>query len=261
MKMKYLLITLALSITSFAQTTIEECAVLAQYHGHATMSQDVPKECYGIIKGLNASMQKTAKHTIAGHKNLLYIESEGLLKLISGNKTLLENVKAINAAPLDDLIFVLNENETGLEVLSFPVSFGGNLAPRRRLVTGELEGASGIKADTKNKGLYVFSKDQSWIKVFNQNADPNGKRAENSNKVLRSITGVSPIDLEIVDTKLYILTDQEIIVVEKDQEGEVNPLRSKDITEYGFPKHIQYNQSEKILELINNTGELFKISL
>ncbi|MBC75292.1 MAG: hypothetical protein CME64_04685 [Halobacteriovoraceae bacterium] len=259
--MKYFIITLALTFTSFAQTSLEECAVLAQYHGHATMSQKVPKECYEIIKGLNASMQKTAKHTIAGHKNLLYIESEGLLKLISGNKTLLENVKAIDAAPSDDLIFVLNEKETELEVLSFPVSFGGNLAPRRRLVTNELEGASGLKADTKNKELYVFNKNQSWIKVFNQNADPNGKRAENSNKLLRLITGVSPLDLEIIDTELYILTDREIIVVEKNHEGEADSLRSKDITEYGFPKDIQYNKSEETLELINNTGELFKISL
>jgi len=256
---KSLIILFSLILNSYAQTSIEECATLAQYYGHATLSQEVPVECYGTIKELSASMQKVDGYTIAGHKNLLYIELDGILKLTSGNKTLLKEIIAIDAAPSEDLVFVLSKGQTSFEVLSFPISFAGNLAPRRRLVTEELEGATGLRSNPSKKELYVFSRENSWIKVFNQNADPNGKRAENSNAVKRSIIDVSPIDLAITGEELYILTDTEIMVFEREANGVATPLRVKNVSEFGLVKNIKFD-SKQSLQLINEAGESYTIS-
>lgn len=243
--MKWILLTLLLSNQLHA-TTLNDCEVAGQNYGNQEgMPVDIPEVCKSLIESqissFSFSKSKSKLTQVFGFKNILYIKkftsddlgNLSLLKeyLTSGKKSRLTNIIATNVDEQDHRVYVINKKDSEYEILSFSSLFGGNNTPLRKIISNEILGATNIASDAANNEIFVISKNNGWVKVFNKLADINGRRAENSLNVKRSLTGlnsqiVNPIDLSINNDELFILEAEKLLVFDKNASGNTAPKRS-----------------------------------
>ncbi len=96
-------------------------------------------------------------------------------------------------------------------MLSFPASYGGNIAPRRKLISKELANVTGFSIDPDSKRIYAFSQQDGWLKAFNLHADPDGRLPEHSTDVLAK-TELEPLQAkDICVSKESVLFWKEIV--------------------------------------------------
>lgn len=263
---KTLITTLTLYTTvCFSQVTIESCYESARYYGDATQAITPPLECYELSKQQLNYINSDASSdysVIAGH-NMVYVENLSTQKtnLLAGSKTMLNNALATELSVDEDRVYVLNAQEDSREVLSYPISFGGNLAPRRKLLSQQLDFASNISINYEQKELYVISEQQGWIKVFNLHADPDGKRPEHSTRMKREIFEVqseqlNPIDIATSETEMFVLSNDKILIFPQSSSGSVELSRviAGENTQILSAKRIRYNRQEQTITVTNLDG-------
>jgi len=243
-KLAYIFILLY-SFNGYSQSTLSMCINAGSTFGsQKTAPTEIPSDCY--ISLLNSQNQLNYDESsdglikIIGTKNLLlsrvhdYDESSKVVLLkdeyTSGDKSKLTEIKAVDFNESDARIYVLNQENTQKQVYSYAYDIGGNNTPIRELHTIEIEQASNLRVDGKSSEIFLISLNDKWIKVFNRLADPDGRRPENSNRLLRSIQGPTtqlqaPIDLAIIGNELFILEPNKILVFNKQSNGNISPIR------------------------------------
>ena len=190
--MKAILLIL-FSFSTFANITLEDCSEKAvDYFSTEGIPSIIPNSCGLLISSINqtgiSAFSEDRSVKIYAHKNIIYINDNGVHRFIAGNLSRVNNIISLVFKESESRIYILNENqERQKEVLSFKYNISGNVSPIRSLETREIEMATSLEVD--DHLIHVSSSTHDWKKSFNKNADPNGKKAENSSKVLRSISG------------------------------------------------------------------------
>jgi hypothetical protein len=190
--MKAILLILV-SFYSYATVTLESCTEKAsRYYSTEEIPSIIPNECARLIESIEGSNLHTQNESgtvkISAFKNIVYINDNGVHRFIAGNLSRLNDILAVTFDESESRIFVLNKNqERQKEVLSYRYNISGNVSPVRSLETHEIQMATGIKVE--NNFIHVISSSHEWKKTFHKNADPNGKRKENSSNLLREISG------------------------------------------------------------------------
>jgi hypothetical protein len=190
--MKTILILL-FSFSSYATQNLQECSEKATtYYSTESISTKIPSQCGELISNIKDSstsaLSSDGSIKISAYKNIIYINNNGVDRFIAGNLSRVHNVISLFFDDTESKIYVLNENpERQREVLSFKPDLTGNVSPIRSLETRELEMATSISV--KGNHIYAISSSHDWKKTFNKNADPNGKKPENSSVILREVSG------------------------------------------------------------------------
>jgi hypothetical protein len=187
------LLLLIYSFTIFANITIDECSEKAMtYFSTEGIPTIIPNLCGQLIEKVrtpdNFAKSVDGKIEISAYKNMIYINDDGVDRFIAGNLSRVHNVLSLKFEESESRIYILNENqERQREVLSYKCNISGNVSPIRSLETREIENATSISIE--DNYIHVISSTHDWKKSFNKNADPNGKKDENSSGVLREISG------------------------------------------------------------------------
>jgi hypothetical protein len=181
------------SFSVFANVTLDECSDKAStYFSTEGIPTQIPDSCGELIQKMR-TLETTAKSTdskveISAYKNMIFINDNGINRFIAGNLSRVHNVISLKFDESESRIYILNENqERQKEVLSYIYNISGNVSPIRSLETREIENATSISIEKSY--IHVISSTHDWKKIFNKNADPNGKKVENSSGVIREISG------------------------------------------------------------------------
>lgn len=275
--MRVFLILTILSFNSLAQTTLEQCSSDALYLGSQTnIPRSIPADCsLRVIENIgnyNQDISHDSKVKVFGVKNMLYTEiyqDDGLgglslfnTHMTSGENSSLSNILAVDVNSTDTRTYVLNETDGQYQVYSYYYADGGNNVPVRKLITPEIINATNLKVHSEK--IYIISSTDSWLKIFNRLADPDGPRENNSTSVLGSITGanseiVTPLDIAVSSSEIFILESSKILVFNKLDNGNVSPSRSISGINTQLIDAIKLNIStdeSKILVTLNDNTKL-----
>lgn len=262
--MKYLILLTLFITNTYAQVSIKDCEQAGENFGsQRAVPVTIPKSCMQIVynskKNFNSDKSDTIE--VVGFKNLLYTLIEGKEHITSGEKSKLTNIIAVKLNLNDKKTYVLNQNKNQFSIYSYFYSSGGNTVPARKLVTNDIEGATNFKIDNDNKMLYVISKTNSWIKVFNRDADPDGPRVENKTTRLNMISGANtqlnlPVDLALTKKEIFILDNDRVLVYDLNELGDLQPTRviAGNKTTMNQSKMISIDIENKKIIILNKNG-------
>lgn len=228
--MKTLLFLLITYISlSFSDTTL--CTTNAKRYGSQLgVPTSIPDFCKDVLvnsKTFSFSDDNSVK--AFGIKNLLYIklfnssQPEPLLikdHFIAGSNTSLSNILSIQISIKHKRVFVLNESQEGVSVLSFFYDVGGNLSPARKLISSKLLNVTKFQLSESQDEIFVFNSGGAEINVFHINADLNGKRPENSIEPIRSFSlgglGLGDTLFSTFNKEyFYIVTSDYLVIIDK----------------------------------------------
>jgi hypothetical protein len=225
---KYLILSL-ISISAYGQVSLQECELsAARYGSQKNIPIEIPADCRdiilqttsildtaktsdGVIKVLGLSnMLLTEKYQYTDDKKLILEQSH----FTAGENSLLTRIVAVKYNPSDQKTYVLNESSGNFSVYSYFSAYGGNNAPARKLITDEIQDASHFTVAVETNELIVLSNRYRWIKIFHKDADPDGKKPENSVQLKRQIFGLEKLAGDILSVKVV---DSNIVIQTKDQ--------------------------------------------
>ena len=269
--MKLLLTCAFISLSAIAQPNFETCSELAQSYGDKHTPSFVPGACFEKLKELaspkNISTSEDGQVLVYAKDNMVYLEKkidlEASVELLAGPQTKLFEAKDIELSEQENRFYVLNRNESGSQVFSYTLEYGGNLAPLRKLISPELAQASDITIDFADKKLLISSQDGGWVKIFNLHADPDGRREENSTKTLATLSNElnSPIDTAVSETEIFVLEDQKISIYSKEEvysgqeQSESSPIAVLDgASSFGNVTGIKFDSNENALRVYGKEG-------
>ncbi len=277
MKIVFLLLV---SFSLHAQIVIDDCVEAGKYYGsQQKVPVLIPTECKDVILSKDilkvSSISNSEMIKAYGHTNLLYIrifqlDEKNVLEqtadhFISGAKSKLTNIIDIKISELDQKVYVLNENNGQYSIYSYFYSSGGNIVPARKLITTEIKNATSFRIDSESKELAVMSSSEGWIKFFHIEADPDGKRAKNSNSVLRLIEGAleSPQDILFIGSIIYVIDNNKVLVFDKNmlKDSEPKTLYSSQNKRVNFFKKILISDNSKNLLIICDDGSQIELTL
>lgn len=271
--MKLLLIMTIFSCISFANTW-EECSSAVPNYGGGHLHTEIPEACFSLIQSMGAERKiatsEDGMKEVLAYGNLVYIAdyeiSDGnqVLKSASplaGKNPLIQHVLDLELSAHEERFYVLDDDGSTNSVYSYSTDHGGNLAPLRKLISDDIQGASGIEIDYADKKLFVFSK-HGWVKAFNIHADPDGRRPENGTKSLFDIEAqlTSPIDLAVSEHELFVLESDRVLVFSKEayNEGNSDSVTPNQIIDAagGFENvsEIKFDPKENALSVSNQEG-------
>lgn len=267
-----------INISTYAQVTLSECESKA-VHFSSTISIAVafPTECHELVEGtrnhINEDNSTDNFIEVTGYKNILITKEYSVdvdntivlhaNRVTAGHKTKLTDIIAVDFLEDNAKIYVLNKNGTDYSVLSYLYNISGNLVPSRELKSLELLSASNLTTDHPSQKLYVISQSAAWIKIFNLQADPLGKRAENSPDMLYAISGIAtglqaPLDIKIVGSEIFVLDSDRILVFNITDSGSIAPKRTiaGANTKISGAKRLEINASNQLEVTNGNDGRL-----
>lgn len=206
--MKSLILFILFATNAFC-LELDACLGKAAHHG--ANGETIPSDCKTFV--MASPIRKDFTDTsVSALNNILLVGDE----FIAGPETGLTNIRQLEVSSEEQRVYVLNQNGEDFSVLSFPATYGGNISPRKKLITIEMKRASSFAIDS-NK-IYVISKEQGWIKSFNLHADPDGRRPANSTKVLDQVE-IEPLQakgLAVSSSNVYALLGDRVEVYGKD---------------------------------------------
>ena len=194
-------------------------------------------------------------NALDGNNNPVFFADE----FTSGEKSKLSNIQAVDFNEGDSRVYVLNQSNDGKkQVYSYQYDVGGNNTPLRELVTDDIEEASNLRINGEE--TLLISSNAKWLRVFNGLADPDGKKSENSNNILREISGSntlfsSPNDLVIYNSEIFILDNDRVLVFNLTDSGDIAPKRNINgsNTQLSGAKRIEINSSNELV-ITNSDG-------
>jgi hypothetical protein len=210
------------TLNSFGKVDFNFCVEAGTFYGsQKTIVTVIPDVCKKLIEESHIKdVSNNNNIKVFARKNLVYIQFFSLNEnkervliqdhFISGENSKLTDVRIIRISELDKKIYVLNSDRNELSLLSYFYEVGGNISPARKLITSDLAGADDFILDSNLKEIYVISNKGNWLKVFHQDADPDGKRENNSVAVKRSMIGnengfEGPLEIIVDDSNLFLL--------------------------------------------------------
>lgn len=266
--MKILLIMTLFTFNSYAQISIDDCEQMgASFGSQRAIPVTIPDACKHIIAATKDTYNWDAKTNIevVGTKNILYTKINDKEHLTSGEKSRLSNILAVKVNTEDQKTYVLNQNSDKFSIYSYFYASGGNTTPARKLVTAEIQNATNFEIDNINKLLYIISSTDSWVKVFNRDADPDGPRIGNSTDRLKFISGPNtlisnPVDLCFSSNEIFILDNDQILIFNISASGNVAPKKviNAEMANMNQAKYIEYDQTKNLIIITN--GDNQKIS-
>lgn len=268
--MRYLLLLTLFTFNSYAQLSIEDCEQAGESFGsQRAIPVKIPYGCKSLVSSskdiYNWDKSDSLNIEVVGVKNLLYTKIGTKEHITSGEKSKLTNILAVKVNKDDQKTYVLNQKNNKFSIYSYFYASGGNTTPARKLVTEDIQNASNFRIDNQNKLLYVISNSESWVKVFNRDADPDGPRIGNSVSRLKIISGMntlisSPIDISFSSTELFILDNDQILIFNISVNGDMAPSKiiAGDNTTISQAKYIEYDPSSSSIVIINGNGAKLK---
>lgn len=264
---------------AFAQVTLEQCVSDAFYLGSQTTTpKTIPLDCSLQVKEnqniYNFDFSNDGLVKVYGSHNLLFTEiynsdEFGNLTLFnshmtSGKQSALTNILAVDINESSLKTYVLNENNGQYYVFSYFYTDGGNNVPVRKLISSEITKATNIKINSNKKLMYVISESDSWVKVFNELADPDGPNDHNKTDLLQSLSGantelINPKDITFSTDEVFILDNDRVLVFNISDDGDVSPKRIilGTNTTLLSSQHIEINTNNEI-QIINGDDSIVK---
>lgn len=262
----------------FAQVTLEECSSQAiDFNSKEKTPTTLSTDCYplllaqksiinydessdGLVKGVSYNNIFYSEVWLLDANNIPFLDSQ---RITAGHSTMFHSLSAIRFNAADAKFYLLNKIETGsTQILSFFYDITGNLNPITQLESEELNSA--YHFSIMNEEIFVISKENSWIKVFNKNAHPKGTKPNQTNNLLRHIWGISteldsPVDILIFNNEIFILDNNKILVFDISANGAIAPKRKIQGTNtlLNAPKKLEINNNGEI-EITNGNNNILK---
>jgi hypothetical protein len=257
-----ILFSLFYSGSLFSAASIDQCILTAENHGHHYDATKVETSCYELIRQSASGFQKfeSLEVSIFAYSNLLLIDykKNDLDKeiLITGDQTLLKNIKAVAYSKVLDRVFVLDTDKKS--VFSFQANRGGNIAPKRTLLLDKAMSLDQLRIDDANQELYVLSTQENWIKVFKYKADIHNQLPIHDITAQRSFTVNNGQNFVVDIRKLYLLDGNgQLSRIDKSQDQ--NSFEAISLSMQSEILNIKADSSKLGITIISelNTLELF----
>lgn len=248
--MKYIWFSL-LSLNALS-IELPTCSDVAFSHGENGIVLSEDCKLHLVNSPLKASMGE--KQSVYGLNNMILTYDDSIT---AGPETLLSQIVDMKISPEEDRVYVLNQDGRKSSILSFPAEYGGNIAPRRKLITDELENATGFVLDFPAKRIYAISQMEGWIKAFNLHADPDGRLPEHSTELLfeAPLEPLAAKDLSVSSSEVFVLEGDRIRVLSKNLEPKLDQV-IEGAGQLSNATHIEYDQTKKALIASNHEGPI-----
>lgn len=237
---------------------IADCLLQAKSFGSQQPSH-IDASCAIVIKNSPQSIKKTSLNQSAiALENAIYVLKENdkgkEWSLIGGANTRLEQILDIEINPEEKKLYALNIKNGSAEILTFPSDTGGNLSPRRKLVGEEIAQADAFALDQSSRRLIVSSSVSGWIKAFHVEADPDGRKPQNSLEPHYTIVGDSlrPLALAASQREIAVLETKRALVYEKQSKGA--PIKKQTIDLSSEAADLWFDQKQNALLIENQEG-------
>lgn len=265
--------------------TVEDCALQGESFGDGKSKQIVSDKCVELFSSKASSHAKKilVKDDIKvfGYKNILFTEigsSSGLKKyqspahfktlLITGSNPAFEEVIALDIDLERRMIIALVKSSKTQEeaIFTFELLVSGNILPKRRIETTELEGATSLAIDSVNQKIIVLFNNKAEIKSFNlldntaaKDGSQYGKVQKIWNAANSSLSSAEDLALLPDSDDFYILDSKSKKVVKLNQ-FKAGSLGEKDIYSDLEYKQIEYNSDTNKLVVIDSQGKPLSIN-
>jgi hypothetical protein len=259
---------------------IDHCSMLAEYHAHHIKPEKVPTACKQLVMNHSNHLQKIETSDgliqVYGFKNMIYVdtyemkENKKVLKtshLLAGSETKLSEVISLEINEQENKLYVLNRNHDDASFGSYNLAFIGNVAPLRSFSSKELNDVINFRIDPDHKEVYFLGQGQKVIKVFNIDADKEGKLVEHSVKMKFSLSRdlvktTSLKDLAVGSDKLLILDEDKVIVLPKRAKMASGIKTIVDIgSSQSSPIMLALDAHEQNMIVINQSGAAQEIAI
>jgi hypothetical protein len=271
--LKLLILIFALmSMKAFAN--IDNCSMVAEYHAHHIKPEAVPDFCKQLVMNLASHLQKLETSDgmiqVYGFKNMIYVDTyemkqnQKTLKsshLLAGSETKLNEIVSLEINEQENKLYVLNRNHDDSSFGSYNLNFIGNVAPLRSFRSKNLNDVINFRTDLQNKEVYFLGISQKFIQVYNIDADKEGKLPEHSTQLKYSLSNnygvVTPKDIVIEDSKIYILDENNITVFSRNNKSafNLNKLLSIEITNDFKAEMLVVDSNKMQIILVNHDGQ------
>jgi hypothetical protein len=254
--------------------------MLAEYHAHHIKPEKVPAACKQLVMNHSNYLQKIETSDgliqVYGFKNMIYVdtyemkENKKVLKtshLLAGSETKLNEVISLEINEQENKLYVLNRNHDDASFGSYNLAFIGNVAPLRSFSSKELNDVINFRIDPDHKEVYFLGQGQKVIKVFNIDADSEGKLVEHSVKMKFSLSRdlvktTSLKDLAVGSDKVLILDEDKVIVLPKRAKMASGIKTIVDIgSSQSSPVMLALDANEQNMIVINQSGAAREIAI
>lgn len=283
-----LLLSFIFSFNLVAQD-LEECMLLGESYGNGKKKTSIPATCETIIKqnAYPAAVKEYAQEDVKvfGHKNFIFTElgpNSGLKKyqspanlktlVISGDVAGMEDILALDVdfKNRTTVALVIEEKTEQPAIFTYDLCVGGKLAPRRRIITSELEDATSLKINANQDKIYVLFESLGKIKTFNLLDYNTGNAINIMGNVQGSLDGPATVLAQVRDItfdgqgSIYIL-DSAAKKVYKFKEssfvGNISPSAERSVTGgNGRYQHIHFNSEKQLLEVTDSAGAVLNVN-
>lgn len=265
---KFLVAFLFISFYSFAQVSLQTCSDEAKLYAKAEQLEGMPAGCDSLVKSSPQSKILLPEIELYAKSNMIYfdrytIDQNGTRTLISsnllaGDQTRFGNVIDLDVSLSDMRFFVLSSDGDDLSVFSYTTEYGGNLAPKKKLITSELQGTNKISVDSNDSKIYAISSANGWVKSFHLNADPDGFLSENSVERVRIIDAAinSPVDVASSSSEVFILEQDKILVFGKTEDDPSPQYVIDGAGVFVNVISVSFDESENALKVKNSEGDI-----
>lgn len=260
-----------------AQISLTDCESSAiNFNSKTQSATNISNDCGDLIYAQRNSINEDNSIDdyiyITGYKNILYTKEyiqdvDGYKvfnahRFTAGEETNLKEILAVDFNEGDASVYLLNKVDSDIYLQSFYYDVSGNVTPLKSFTSMDLNYASNLRVNEASKEIFILFKQNATIKIFNKDANPLGKKNENSTNVKRSISGSptllnSPQDLAIYNNEIFVLDNDRVLVFNQNDNGAVAPKRviSGSNTQLSGAVRLEINDSNEI-EITNGDSSV-----
>lgn len=197
---------------------LQDCALMSEYNGDINSALIVSDQCALITKEQRTFRALNKNYDAFGAKNLLYVQTDQSLNLLAGKSTkiteLLDGAIDVNK----DFIYVLNRSDEQLQVLAFPLAYGGNLVSRKT-ITFDQENAkyTHLALDNEEDRLYLISRTENLIHSLDLSSDDKAERVQ-----------IHSEELDLSSLRKALFWQKKLVLVHENQVEIINGVSNEE---------------------------------
>jgi hypothetical protein len=216
----------------------------------------------------------SGKLKVYGFKNLIYIQRDSKLSVISGTMSNLNNIESVALSDDEKTIAVLDgfKSDDGYwrkQILFFESSLNGNVVAFSTNSEKIISYASSISFADKDKIVmslrypaYAGRPERHDVVTFDKKGDSRSAAAKNkpeSKVLLSSVSNLkikNPVSVVAKGNQLLVLGEQEVQVFNLDKESYklANTIKTGSSSAGGTHNHLTLNSNKKLIKLYDNSG-------